>query len=126
MVEETLAPGASVSVVARRHDVNANQVFTWRKQYYSGGLGAEEKASCEFVPVGVIGYDGSLQSVEKRKPESLPVMQGISSGSPSSSALSGTKPVITVSLRGGETLRIEGDVALPVLRCALKMALGQP
>lgn len=27
IVEETLKPGASVSVVARAHDVNANQVF---------------------------------------------------------------------------------------------------
>jgi transposase len=26
-------PGASVSVVARRYDVNANLVFTWRKLY---------------------------------------------------------------------------------------------
>jgi Transposase len=31
MVEETLLPEASVSRVARRHDVNANQVFYWRK-----------------------------------------------------------------------------------------------
>ena len=32
MVTETLAPGASVSVVARRHDVNSNQLFRWRRQ----------------------------------------------------------------------------------------------
>ena len=31
IVEETLKPGASVSLVARAHDVNANQVFKWRK-----------------------------------------------------------------------------------------------
>jgi transposase len=33
IVAETRAPGASVSVVARRHDVNANQLFKWRRQY---------------------------------------------------------------------------------------------
>jgi transposase len=33
MVEESRAPGASVSVVARRYDVNANQLFKWRRQY---------------------------------------------------------------------------------------------
>ena len=27
MVEETFAPGSSVSIVARRHDVNANLLF---------------------------------------------------------------------------------------------------
>jgi transposase len=32
MVVETQAPGASVSIVARRHDVNSNQLFRWRRQ----------------------------------------------------------------------------------------------
>ena len=38
IVEETLQPGASVAVIARRHDVNANQVFHWRKLYREGRL----------------------------------------------------------------------------------------
>lgn len=38
VVEETLKPGASVSRIARAHDVNANQVFQWRKQYHDGKL----------------------------------------------------------------------------------------
>src|SRR5246500_5874384 len=32
MVAETQAPGASVSIVARRHDVNSNQLLRWRRQ----------------------------------------------------------------------------------------------
>src|SRR5262249_55304197 len=32
MVADTQAPGASVSIVARRHDVNSNQLFRWRRQ----------------------------------------------------------------------------------------------
>ena len=32
MVTETQVPGASVSIVARRHDVNSNQLFRWRRQ----------------------------------------------------------------------------------------------
>jgi transposase len=35
IVEATLQPGASVSVVARLYDVNANQVFAWRRRYLS-------------------------------------------------------------------------------------------
>ena len=31
IVAETLEPGASVSIVARRHDLNANLLFTWRR-----------------------------------------------------------------------------------------------
>lgn len=40
MVRETLEPGQSVSIVARRHGVNANQLFQWRKLYQDGSLSA--------------------------------------------------------------------------------------
>lgn len=33
IVAASLVPGASVSVVARQYDVNANQVFGWRRRY---------------------------------------------------------------------------------------------
>jgi transposase len=49
IVEETLVPGASVSRVARRHDVNANQVFHWRKLYQEGRL----STTSNFLPVRV-------------------------------------------------------------------------
>jgi transposase len=32
IVAETQEPGSSVSIVARRHDVNANQLFKWRRE----------------------------------------------------------------------------------------------
>ncbi len=40
IVRETFEPGASVSGVARRHQVNANQVFAWHKLYQDGSLSA--------------------------------------------------------------------------------------
>ena len=52
IVEETLAPGASVAVIARAHDVNANQVFQWRKLYHGGRLGPA-RASTQLIPVRV-------------------------------------------------------------------------
>jgi transposase len=51
IVEETLAPGASVARVARAHGVNANQVFGWRRLYQAGRLG--EKAGMKLLPVRV-------------------------------------------------------------------------
>jgi transposase len=33
IVEETLKPGASISRVARAHDVNTNQLFKWRREF---------------------------------------------------------------------------------------------
>ncbi len=46
MVEETYEPGSTVSLVARRHGVAANQLFTWRRLAAQGALtaaGAEEE-----------------------------------------------------------------------------------
>src|SRR3981081_111443 len=54
IVAASLAPGSSVSVVARRYDVNANQVFSWRKRYRDevGGAGG-----AQLVPAVVVSPD---------------------------------------------------------------------
>ena len=54
IVAASFAPGASVSVVARRYDVNPNQVFNWRQRYRTGLL-APAAASAQFVPVTIAG-----------------------------------------------------------------------
>ena len=48
----TIEPGASVSRVARAHDVNANQLFHWRRQYRAGWF-EEEKKSTALLPVRI-------------------------------------------------------------------------
>jgi transposase len=50
IVAASLAPGASVSVVARHYDVNTNLVFTWRKRY---GAAAHVVSAPRLVPVVV-------------------------------------------------------------------------
>ena len=40
MVEETFEPSMTVSVVARRHGVAPNQLFTWRRLVTQGALTA--------------------------------------------------------------------------------------
>lgn len=37
IVAETYAPGSSVSLVARQHDVNANLLFSWRRAMRAAG-----------------------------------------------------------------------------------------
>ena len=49
MVEETYEPGATVSLVARRHGVAPNQLFTWRRLAAEGALTATT-AGEEVVP----------------------------------------------------------------------------
>jgi transposase len=65
MVEETLAPGASVARVARAHGVNANQVFGWRRLYLAGRLG-EQKPGIKLLPVRVSESKSAPVVVEHR------------------------------------------------------------
>ena len=56
MVAETLEPGASVSIVARRHDVNSNQLFRWRRQLLPKAV----VESGAMVPVEIAPDGGGL------------------------------------------------------------------
>jgi transposase-like protein len=54
IVEETRARGASVATVARRHNVNPNQVFAWRRQHRRGLLNSQgAKDDAKLLPVKV-------------------------------------------------------------------------
>jgi transposase len=70
IVAEAVLPGASVADIARRHGVNANLVFNWRKIARAALSAAESNALAvslranlsspaaehgEFIPIGVIG-----------------------------------------------------------------------
>jgi transposase len=52
MVLESTAPGASVAEVARRYGVNANLLFTWRRQAPKEDS-TQSVVPIEFVPVRV-------------------------------------------------------------------------
>jgi transposase len=96
IVEETLVPGASVARVARRHDVNANQVFYWRKLYREGRLGIN--IATPLLPVKV--------QVERRA-EAVKENTPLSPGS------------MEIKLSRG-TLRIAGSVDVLTLRAVLE------
>ena len=51
IVAASLAPGASVSVVARQYDVNANQIFSWRKRYREEACPPSTSTVPQLVPV---------------------------------------------------------------------------
>ena len=55
IVEETRACGASVSVVARRYDINANLLFKWKREAEADQLDGAASETAEFVPIGVVG-----------------------------------------------------------------------
>ena len=60
IVRETLQSEGSVPVIARRHGVNANQIFTWRREYRRGKLlergvetARDRKAAPALLPVQI-------------------------------------------------------------------------
>jgi transposase len=64
IVEETLQPGASVAVIARRYGVNANQVFHWRKLHREGRLEVEAETP-QLVPVRIAEVVSGEQQTTK-------------------------------------------------------------
>ena len=62
IVELTLKPGASVAEVAREHDVNANQVFKWRRAFERGELA---ESSTALIPVTVKRANASSGDAEE-------------------------------------------------------------
>lgn len=79
LVEETFVPGSSVSIVARRHDINSNLVFSWRKAYREGPLGASNKRlkataspAQELIRIGVIEAGDGLRPLRIGSNSSTP------------------------------------------------------
>ena len=69
IVAETLAPGASVSVVARRHDVNANQLFKWRREMAVEEPPAETASvgSVAMLPVEIVAEPSAARRPERAR-----------------------------------------------------------
>jgi len=141
IVEETMVGGTSVSIVARRHNVNANQVFARKRQYRDGVLGSS-KAETTLVPVGVIDGDGNVTPLTgrpKRKSarllsassipqNSLEPCRDVESASPAvlprHPGLTKHSPMIEVELRSGSRIRIDAGVRGVALQQMLKLIRG--
>ena len=66
IVAATFEPGASVSMVARQYDVNANQVFSWRRRCREAGeLSPAPSSTPGLLPVTITPAPGD-ESVAPR------------------------------------------------------------
>ncbi len=68
IVAESFAPGASVSAVARRHDISPSLLFLWRRQATQAAQVAErgDRGMLPgFVPAAIIGCGSQLPSGEQ-------------------------------------------------------------
>ena len=83
LVEEYSPPGASIAAVALRHGINANMLFTWRRQVQRGQRAARPNAvdvPAAFVPVGVIGRPAPPIEIEPPNGARLRVSAGVDAG----------------------------------------------
>jgi transposase len=127
IVEETLKAGASVSMVARRYDINANLLFKWKREAEAGELGDALATAgvADLVPIGVVahspaggptllarmanGGDG-LQPVEPDRLAGLEARPG----------------VIEIDLPCGTRVRVDGAVDARALARVLSVLKREP
>src|ERR1700732_1150477 len=101
MVAETLEPGASVSIVARRHDVNTNQLFKWRRELLPKAVPAGVEAST-MAPVGVGGGGaGAWRPGDRRRAD--------------------RKGIIEIEFGSGARVSLRGEVVPAVLRQVIEL-----
>jgi transposase len=89
IVEEVLRGEESVAVVARRHEVNANLVFSWKRQYEKGLL---EPSGTALVPVRV--RKQSLAPTRVSRP---------------------ADQCVEIDLGAGKCMRLRGELALAMI-----------
>jgi transposase len=101
IVAETLVAGASVSVVARRHDVNANQVFKWRRE-----LAAGDRAG---LPVTGLRVRADRRVCRGR--EKVPAAAHDDDGRPEATTMPAARSgLIEIDLVSGSRLRVDASV----------------
>ncbi|TJW85062.1 MAG: IS66 family insertion sequence element accessory protein TnpB, partial [Mesorhizobium sp.] len=96
LVAESYEPGASVSLVARRHDINANLLFTWRRQMRPPASAA---SPLELIPVEVIS--------------------SVPAAAPTAAGGAEQPGVIEIVLVGGVRVRVDAEVSEAALRRVL-------
>jgi len=109
IVEETLASETSVAIMARRHGVNANQLFQWRKLYQAGLLGSSSSGAAaggvRLLPVTVANQPAEERAQEATHTES-------SAGA------------IHIEFPGRALVSVEGHADTAVVRAVLESLRG--
>ena len=97
----------SVSVVARRYDVNANLLFSWRRQFQDGLLTAETA----LVPVEIGQPPAEIAAPTPERRSSAPPR---------------SRPgLIEIELTSGTRLRLRGSIDVAVLRQVIDVLSGR-
>lgn len=114
IVEEATRPGASVALVARKHDVNANLVFGWLRLHRRGLLQSQRHGkSIPLLPVKITTptltptEPSSGRMVRRRARRSVP-------------ELASTEAMLEIVLADGTHLCLRGEAQRAVLERVLE------
>ena len=132
IVLASFAPGILVKDVARRHDVSASLVFSWRRQARNGllfgsglgGTGRGTKAAVSFLPVHLSAVDaGTIASAD---PAALSAPA--SCANPVTALAPEHSPplpgCLEITLGHGRTVRVDASVDADALRRIIVMLDG--
>jgi transposase len=113
MVAATQEPGSSVSIVARRYDVNANQLFKWRRR-----LGLASRRTCSepmrLLPVEIAATPPAVTGST--------AADGVAGGAGPPALAPATPPgSIEIELRRGRRVKISGSIDPAVVTAALRV-----
>lgn len=96
IVAASFAPGSSVSMVARHYDVNANQVFSWRRLYRDDPRVPAVPSTPQLIPVVVTAEQDAVTT-----------------------QVSAVAATIEIDLAGKYRVRVSSGVDAEALRCVL-------
>jgi transposase len=106
LVELTLHPGASVAGIALAHQLNANQLFKWRREYLQQREVLPTAPPPVLLPVEIVAE--RIPIAAEPAPEPMPA------------------PVGTIDIEiGGARVRVSGGVDPAVLRMVLASLRGR-
>ena len=110
---ESLQPGTSPVMVARRYGISSGLLYTWRQQLLCGALGAVTDTKQRFVRVDVVS---GLPQLVAATPAGLELAPP---ATPLASPTSGLDGRIEIMLSGGAKVRVDAQVNEDALRRVL-------
>ena len=109
---ESLQPGMSPLLVARRHGISSGQLYTWRRHLLEGSSGSAAQPA-RFARVEVVGMPAPATPAH---PEPRPAAPPAGSGSR-------PEGMIEIALPGGASVRVDAQVDSGALRRALAVLM---
>ena len=110
---ESLQPGTSPVMVARRYGISSGLLYTWRQQLLCGALGAVIDTKQRFVRLDVVSGPPQLEATTPAAAELAPP------ATPLTSPTSEPNGRIEIMLSGGAKVRVDAQVNEDALRRVL-------